>query len=167
MFWWFVLSVPMKSIAALACLSLAVLPTAADVWGETQRPLPPTALVAESAPGANTLSWQPPLASPGAPVEAYNVYRYVDGVREALGSVNASVTSYVDTDVDPESGYLYFVTAVSAYGESKPSNVAMPGYPWCMNIVPIPPKIPPDDKPINWDCIYPPPGGPAQFILQG
>lgn len=104
------------------------------------------------------LSWDPPLASPGAPLDAYNVYRLVDGIRESLGSVGPGATSYLDGDVDFETHtYLYFVTAQSDNGESAPSNLATTTYPYCLDIVG------PDG--LRKECYEPLPGGPLSIII--
>lgn len=134
---------PVLAFAVLASVSLTALPASADVWTLVNDlvadpvpqpgPLPPTALTAQPSDAGNTLSWDPPLANPGAPLDGYKVYRYLDTTREYLGTVGASSTSYVDSDVDPGNHtYVYFVTASSADGESAPSNLAMPG---CNNLV--------------------------------
>ncbi|MFA5944474.1 MAG: hypothetical protein WC876_08420 [Candidatus Thermoplasmatota archaeon] len=97
------------------------------------------------------MSWDPPLANPGAPLEAYNVYRVVDGVRAQIGSVDPAVTAFVDSDVESNgnSTYIYFVTSESANGESIPSNLASK-YPYCYDIIILnPPQI-------RWICILPP-----------
>jgi hypothetical protein len=128
-----VLPKPILTVALVACLPLAALPASADIWNNVGRPLPPTALTVESSEEGNMLSWDPPLATTGAPIDGYNVYRYVDTQREALGHVGASSTSFLDGGVDPGNHtYVYFVTSASGQDESVPSNLATPG---CNNLV--------------------------------
>jgi hypothetical protein len=149
-----VLPKPILTIALLACVSLTAFPAAADIWNTVGRPLPPTALTVERSEAGNMLSWDPPLANPGAPIDAYNVYRYVDTQRESLGSVGSASTSFVDGDVDPGNHtYVYFVTAASSTGESVPSNLATPS---CNNLIT-------SEYPyVNPECL---PGG-GQVILR-
>lgn len=151
------MSVPMKTVAALACLSLAAMPAVGDILTEAQRPLPPMALRVEPSEAGNMLSWQPPLANPGAPLDLYNVYRLANGIRERLDSVSAAQTTYVDGDApDGNTTYTYFVTAHSANGESPPSNLAAPDYPWCLEIVDWGAILGPDvEHVVQWDCVLP------------
>lgn len=156
------MSIPIKTIVAFACLSLVTLPAVADVWGDIDRPLPPMALRVTTSDAGNMLSWEPPLADTGAPLEAYNVYRLVNGVQESLGSVGASTTSYMDSDVtlDGNTTYAYFVTSESAAGESVPSNLAAQPYPWCLDFLIFGP-----DVEVNWKCILPLPVGPLTLFV--
>ncbi len=119
---------------------------------DVSRPLPPVSLTASSTAEGVLLTWLPPPVSP-VPIVGYNIYR-VDGEQVvAVDTVPADQTTYVDTTVDHEYVYTYFLTSQSAAaGESAPSNPTFAGYPWCPDLT---------DK----DCILPPPGGPRILIL--
>lgn len=154
------MSIPIKTVAAaFACLSFVALPAVADVGavveGLVERPLPPMALTVTTSDAGNMLSWEPPLADVGAPLDVYNVYRLVNGVEESLGSVSASQTSFLDGDValDGNTTYAYYVTSESASGESLPSNLGFEPYPYCQDIIPL--DLNPND--VKLYCIWPVP----------
>ncbi len=69
------------------------------------------------------LSWTPAVSSTGATI-TYNVYRS-NGFGYQLIFTTLTSNSYVDgpNDLDNSTTYTYQVTAVTADGESLPSNI--------------------------------------------
>lgn len=111
-------------------------------WGlPTNQPLPPTGLVVEASDVGNQLSWNPPAVETGSEVTGYRVYRYEDEDKQSLAEVGAEVTQFLDAHVSANHTYVYYVTSVSATGESAPSNLAS-NYPPCTNIVYLDPPPP-------------------------
>ncbi|MHB8585182.1 MAG: carbohydrate binding domain-containing protein [Thermoplasmatota archaeon] len=77
-----------------------------------------------AAPGLNkiTLSWSAPASSGTAPVSSYRVYRgLASGQEGATPIASPSSASYVDSGLPDGSTRYYWITAVSADGESLPS----------------------------------------------
>lgn len=72
----------------------------------------------------NDVEWEPPEATGGTALDAYNLYRS-EAPEEGyalLATVSAAETTYTDRDVQPGQNYNYTVTAVNVVGESAPSN---------------------------------------------
>ena len=82
-------------------------------------PDPPTNLTAQPASGRGVnLTWVAPSNDGGSPVTGYKIYR--GGV--LLTTV--TTTSYKDAATTRQTTYSYWVTALTAAGESPPSNTA-------------------------------------------
>jgi hypothetical protein len=104
--------------------------------GPLEAPMPPGDLdgeweTATNGAGDVFLSWTAPTDTGSSDLAGYKVYRFEDGV--PLGPAQTTATSYTHSGLDPESVYLYYVTAVNTDGEeSIPSNPVLLGeYPPC------------------------------------
>ena len=86
----------------------------------TTVPPPPDAPAVAATPLNTTsvrLTWSDVVGDTG-----YNVYRKVQGVYNAIGSVNAATLQFTDTERIPATTYTYVVRAVNAGGESVSSS---------------------------------------------
>ena len=69
------------------------------------------------------LSWLPPVFEGDAPILSYHIYRGLSpGTEKLYATVNASTTTFTDTNVSFGVTYYYYVTAINEFGESLPSN---------------------------------------------
>jgi fibronectin type 3 domain-containing protein len=78
-----------------------------------------------------TLSWDPPSSS-SDPVVGYDIYRATSGgsTYELLNSSTDSQTTYIDTNVQANVSYVYYVTSVDSSGaQSSSSNVVTASIP--------------------------------------
>lgn len=127
-----------RSAPAIALALLVAFPLATG--GPLDPPTPPLALMATLTEAGTELTWHAPLRNGTAPVDYYRVYRVEHGVRELIA--NTTSTSYTDPIAPDGNLTTYLVTAVSAVGESLPSNPALPDYPHCpvvyVTILPFP-----------------------------
>ena len=74
--------------------------------------------------GVVVIGWQPPLCDCGSEIIKYNIYKREEGGNwHLIASVDASSTSYSDSNVVPGVTYYYYITAVNGYGESEPSDI--------------------------------------------
>ena len=80
-----------------------------------------------------TVNWTPPLTTPFAPVDYYDVYRSTDGLSRGakVARFASAYTSYYDTSVVTNSTYWYTVTSENLAGEGPDSNTlsATPTFP--------------------------------------
>jgi fibronectin type 3 domain-containing protein len=82
----------------------------------------PTGLTATPGDGQAVLNWTAPSSDGGTPVIGYDVYRStVSGDELAVGSTDASTTSFTDGNLANGTTYYYEVTAVNAAGQSADS----------------------------------------------
>ncbi len=82
-------------------------------------PSEPLELKARSGNGFVNLTWSAPEKDGGTSIEEYRVYR--NGT--LIATVSANQLWFNDTNVKNGVNYTYYVTAVNAVGESKPSNM--------------------------------------------
>jgi fibronectin type 3 domain-containing protein len=78
-----------------------------------------------------TLSWDAPSSS-SDPVVGYDIYRATSGgsTYELLNSSTDAQTTYVDTNVQANASYVYYVTSVDSSGvQSSSSNVVTASIP--------------------------------------
>jgi fibronectin type 3 domain-containing protein len=77
-----------------------------------------------------TLSWDPPSSS-SDPVVGYDIYRATSGATyELLNSSTDAQTTYIDTNVQANVTYAYYVTSVDSSGvQSTSSNVVSAAIP--------------------------------------
>jgi len=70
-----------------------------------------------------TLSWDAPGSSPD-PIVGYNIYRATGGsaTYELLNPSAESQTTYVDTNVQANTSYVYYVTSVDSSGVQSTSS---------------------------------------------
>ncbi len=86
-------------------------------------PTAPRSLGASAGKGTISLSWTVPVSDGGSPITAYRVYRgAASGGETLLVTVPAGSRSFIDASVVRKVRYWYRVTALSAIGESVPSN---------------------------------------------
>ncbi len=102
-------------------------PTNNETWWyelETTAPSPPTDLSASAGFGRVDLSWHAPVSDGGSPLASYRIYRGTapDALSQLVDS--GLSTTYADTNVTNGITYYYRVSALSAAGESLPSNEA-------------------------------------------
>ncbi|MGA1866866.1 MAG: fibronectin type III domain-containing protein, partial [Thermoplasmatota archaeon] len=91
------------------------------------------------------LTWDPPTTDGGSPIIGYRIYRWLPGMKpEIFMQVSGDRRSFNDTSVLPNSEYYYFITAVSALGESDPSEIVIaavmghPTSPRSLQVIPGP-----------------------------
>ncbi len=87
-------------------------------------PSPPRQLSASPGDAQIALTWLAPSSDGGSPITDYWIYRGTTSGGESLLAKIGAVFSYSDTTVTNGLTYYYYVTAVSAIGESGPSNQA-------------------------------------------
>jgi outer membrane protein assembly factor BamB len=86
-------------------------------------PGPPDELTPTNGEGYIDLSWDHNEII-GLPIERFNIYRGLDLMSfEFIDYVSPWVTTYRDPHVTAEQRYYYYVTAVNAFGESKPTDI--------------------------------------------
>jgi hypothetical protein len=78
-------------------------------------PDPPANLSAQVDGTSVTVSWSPPTDTGGLEIESYRIT--VTGFDEPI-NVLPNITSYTLTDLQEETRYTYYVTAVNQVGES-------------------------------------------------
>ena len=104
---------------------ISAVTTAGDIRAPPEPPFPPKNLTADGSNGYVILRWDPAESSSEHPVEKYNIYRGNSSGNETFyKSVDASITTYNDYNVEIGKTYYYYVTAVNDVGESVPSNEA-------------------------------------------
>jgi hypothetical protein len=91
----------------------------------TSTTLPPSAPQTLQAVARDTsieLTWQPSSDSGGSAITEYRIFKGMSsGTGMYLGSVNAPLTSYIDTAVTPNQACYYHVCAVNGAGEGPKS----------------------------------------------
>ena len=65
------------------------------------------------------MSWTPADSNE----DNFDVLREVGGVEETIDTLDAGTTTYVDDDVEPDTGYIYRIRAYNVNGESFSSPV--------------------------------------------
>ncbi len=86
-------------------------------------PSPPEGLKAELRSDGINLTWEPPKDDGGSDIVEYRIYRgKEEGGESYLVSVDASMNSYKDTEIERGTTYYYYIKAVNDLGESEPSN---------------------------------------------
>jgi hypothetical protein len=87
-------------------------------------PSAPRNLTAKSTGTGITLKWAVPTSNGGAAITAYRIYRGTSSTSGVvIATVSASALSFVDTTAPKKATSWYWVSAVSAAGESPRSNV--------------------------------------------
>lgn len=80
-------------------------------------------------PPSNLLTWQAP-ADNGSAITGYRVYRRTAGTSSILlAKLNASATSYSDSQIKAGTTYYYKLTAINAKGQGPASNEVSPAPP--------------------------------------
>ena len=87
-------------------------------WTFTSAPTAPLGLTASVVGSSVNLAW----TAPAGTVTSYDVYRGTASGAESLYQSGLTTTTFTDSSTTPGTTYYYKVTAVTAGGESAPSN---------------------------------------------
>jgi fibronectin type 3 domain-containing protein len=103
--------------------------TAAPTAGSATWPSEPLNFTASPGNGQNSLAWNAPASSGGAPITNYRVFRGTNASNTSQiiggGCANLGVVlSCTDTGLTNGQTYYYIVSAVNSAGQSPPSNPA-------------------------------------------
>jgi len=99
------------------------------ITDEKEDPNKPLDVIGTLQKGSIDLSWSAPSYNGGSAITDFNVYRGTNSTNIGfLASVPAQETYYQDQDVYDNHTYFYYVTAVNAIGESKPSDIVSVTY---------------------------------------